>query len=121
MTTATLEAPVQTQEELDAAAEEQVLPISKEGLKRVRRLHKVRADLNRLKAEEDEIKKFLTDEMVSQNAKALSFKGVVAVAYEATTQVTNQITQLFKDYPMLLPIYQTRNEKAKRFALKSVV
>lgn len=119
--TAVTTAPVQSQEELEAAEAEQIVRISSEGLKKVRRLHKLRAAMKQLETEEKEIKEFLTEEMVEKNAKALAFKGVPAVALEDTTQVKTNSKQLFVDHPELEAIYVTRNPDAVRFALKAWV
>lgn len=121
MTEVTTKAPVQTQEEIDAAEAEQIVKISSEGLKRVRRLHKLRAAMKQLENEEKEIKAFLTDEMTEKNAKVLAFKGVPAVALEDTTQVKTNSKQLFVDHPELEAVYVTRNPDATRFALKNWV
>lgn len=119
--TAVTTAPVQTPEEIEAAEAEQIAKISPEGLKKVRRLHKVKALLKQLETEEEDIKNFLKEEMVEKDAKVLTFKGVPACAMERTTQVKSNSKQLFLDYPQLEAIYVTKNPDASRFALKSWV
>lgn len=122
MTTATTsKKATQTPEELEAAAQEQIVPISKDGLKKVRRKHAIRANLKRLKVEEEKIDEDLKSEMAEKHAKSLAYKGVVAVAIEDTTSVKTNSKQLFLDYPQLEAVYVTKDTEATRFVLKALV
>lgn len=119
--TKTMTRPVQSTEEMEAAAEEQIVPISKDGLTKSRRLHKLRAQMKRLKAEEEEISAFLQKELAEQGAKVLAYKGVPVCAIEATTKVTTNTKLLFSDFPQLRDTYETRDTDATRFVYKAVV
>lgn len=124
MTTATKSAPVLSQEEMDAAEAEQIVPISREGLLKQRRYHKVQAMIKKLEAEAEDIKDFHTKEMQEQNAKALSYKGVVAVELVDTTQTKSNYKGLFSKYPevqaVFLSEFQTKTPSTRYDAKKPV-
>lgn len=105
MTTALKSAPVLSQEELDAAEAEQIVPISREGLLKQRRYHKVQAMIKKLNAELEEIKEAHKAEMEEKNAKALSYKGVVAVELVDTTETKNNYKGLFQKFPEIQSVF----------------
>lgn len=117
-------APVQTAEELAAAEAEQVVPISKEGLRLQRRYHKIQAMKKALDAELEEIKAFHEAEMKDQGAKALSYRGVVAVEMVDTTKTTNDYKGLWKAHPEIQAVFiskfQTKEPSVRYDAKKAV-
>jgi hypothetical protein len=124
MTTAVKSVPVQSQEELDAAEAEQIVPISREGLLKQRRYHKIQAMKKALDAELEDIKAFHEAEMKEKGAKALSYKGVVAVEMVDTTKVTNNYKGLFAKYPEIQSVFvsdfQTKEPSVRYDAKKPV-
>lgn len=126
MATATTQvtAPVQTPEEIEAAEAEQIVPISKEGLKLQREYHRI---LNREKqdaARKKEIAAALEKEMEDQGAKALSYKGVVAAAMVPTTETKNNYAGLWEKYPQIKAVFVAQFQKktpATRFDAKKPV
>jgi hypothetical protein len=124
MTTATKSAPVLSQEEIEAAEAEQIVPISRESLLKQRRYHKVQAMIKKLNAELDEIKTFHKAEMEAQNAKALSYKGVVAVELVDTTETKSNYKGLFAKYPEIQAVFvsdfQTKTPTTRYDAKKAV-
>lgn len=124
MTTAVKSVSVPTQEELEAAEAEQIVPISREGLLKQRRYHKIQAMIKTLEAERDSIKEFHKNEMEEKNAKALSYKGVVAVEMVDTTETKSNYKGLFAKYPEIQAVFvsefQTKTPTTRYDAKKPV-
>lgn len=127
MATATTQvtAPVQTEEELEAAANEQVFPISKAGLLAQRKYHRLQNKIKELKAQQDEAQAFLEAECAEKGAKKLTYKGVVAVEIVGTTKTSNDYKGLWAKFPEVQAVFvsefQTKDTNATRFDAKKAV
>lgn len=126
MATATTQvtAPAVLPEEAEALLAEQIVPISKEGLQKQRRYHRIQTLKKELEAEAEAIKEFHEAEMKAQGAKALSYKGVVAVEMVDTTATKNDYKGLWKKYPEIMATFvsdfQTKTPSTRYDAKKPV-
>ena len=123
-TKVTAPAPGLTPEEIEAAENEQVFPISKEGLLAQRKYHRLQNKIKELKAEMDEAQAFLEAECEAKGAKKLTYKGVVAVEIVGTTQTKNDYKGLWELYPMIQQVFvsefQTKTPSTRFDAKKPV-
>ena len=123
-TKVTAPAPGLTPEEIEAAENEQVFPISKEGLLAQRKYHRLQNKIKELKAEMDEAQAFLEKECADKGAKKLTYKGVVAVEIVGTTKTTNNYKGLWDAYPLIQQVFVSSfqsKEPSTRFDAKKAV
>lgn len=96
---------VQTQEELEAAFEEGIAPISDEAMELVERIREIKKLIAPLEVEKKALQELIIEEMEHKHVNKLSKDGVVQVENIITHPTKTDTKGLLEAYPEIMGVY----------------